>query len=677
MKKFNLLLSVYIFLLFISVPNIFAVPGDLDTTFGTGGKLVTTLTTTDSSKDVVIQPDGKILVVGENQQNVPDYDLALIRYNSDGSFDSSFGTAGVVRLSETGNQRPSGLLLQADGKIIVYGSETNTASNLLLYRFNTDGSLDSSFGSGGKTVISFTGSSAGNHAVLQPDGKIVIAGTLVVNGIAQMTIFRLNTNATLDTTFNSVGYNAIVTPSSSFGYVVALQNDGKIIFGGTDSSVCKWGFLNPDGTIDGTFVSTNFRDKFLDIAVQSDGKVVFTGLLLNTYTVTRYNSDKTIDTFFGNSGNVQLTFQTAALAIQPNGKIIVGGYGAKPNTTNFDFALARLDRNGLPDFSFGNIGIAYGDVSGGFDSLKNIAFSDGKVVAVGRPQVNGYALARFDASEVAVPYRPAFDFDGDGKADVGVFRSSNAFWYILNSSNGAFSASNFGLPTDKTVPADYDGDGKTDIAVLRNDRWFVMQSLNNTLWSTTHGLAGDISTVGDFDFDGRADATIFRNGLWSYRRTVNGETINQTFGTTGDKPIAKDYDGDGRIDLAIYRPSNGNWNIRNSSTAAVTSINFGLSDDLPVPADYDGDGKTDIAVFRPSVGDWYWLNSSDGSFSGVHWGANGDKPVAADYDGDGKADIAVFRPSDGTWYIYQSTAGFKAVNWGISTDIPIPNVYVR
>jgi hypothetical protein len=236
--------------------------------------------------------------------------------------------------------------------------------------------------------------------------------------------------------------------------------------------------------------------------------------------------------------------------------------------------------------------------------------------------------------------RAEFDFDGDGRSDIGVFRPGNGFWYLLRSSGG-FAAQPWGAAGDIITPGDFDGDGKTDFAVFRrsaDSTWYVLQSSNNQFRAVQFGARGNEQ------------------------------------GILFDTPVPADYDGDGRTDFAVYRRTDSlsepaRFLVLQSSNGAVRSVQWGIqTTDSPVPADYDGDGRADIAVYRHSDGTWYILKSSDNNSLTIRFGAGGDKLVPADYDADGRADAAVFR--NGTWYLLQTTAGFRAMQFGLATDIP-------
>ena len=275
------------------------------------------------------------------------------------------------------------------------------------------------------------------------------------------------------------------------------------------------------------------------------------------------------------------------------------------------------------------------------------------------------ASANFVITSTVSTVRTLFDFDGDGRADVSVFRPSNGTWYLLNSSSG-FAAAQFGLSTDKAVAADYDGDGKTDIAVYRAGTWYLQRSQAGFA-GISFGIAEDIPAPGDYDGDGKADLAVFRpsNGTWYVQQSSAGFTGLQ-FGRSGDKPVAADFDGDAKTDFAVFRPTDGTWYV-SQSRDGFRALQFGIASDNPVPADFDGDRKADFAVFRGGV--WYLQRSSAG-FAGVQFGIASDTPAPADYDGDGKADFAVFR--SGVWYLQQSTAGFAGVQFGAAGDRPVP-----
>lgn len=294
----------------------------------------------------------------------------------------------------------------------------------------------------------------------------------------------------------------------------------------------------------------------------------------------------------------------------------------------------------------------------------------------GLMQAATFGRGAFEMNTAATTKRTQFDYDGDGSADLSVYRPTNGTWYLLNSNTG-YTGYQFGVASDKIVPADYDGDGKTDVAVYRNGDWFVLRSRDG-FTSYNFGTASDIPTPADFDGDGRAELAVYRpsEGVWFQLNTLTNNVSASQFGTSEDKPVAADYDADGKTDLAVYRPSVGTWYILRSRDG-YTGYQFGTSEDKPVAADYDGDGKADVAVFRASDATWYILKSGSG-FASLQFGVSTDVPAPADFDGDGKTDIAVFRPEAGDWYQFRSTTNaFTAFQFGQNGDQPTTNAFVR
>ncbi len=289
-----------------------------------------------------------------------------------------------------------------------------------------------------------------------------------------------------------------------------------------------------------------------------------------------------------------------------------------------------------------------------------------------RIATHGRGIYEFDLAPDSKP----FDYDGDGKADISVFRSTDGTWH-LNRSTAGVAGFQWGSSTDRIVPADYDGDRKTDIAVYRpsEGRWYILNSSTSTFATGLWGVATDIPASADYDNDGLADLAIFRpsDGTWWLNRTTAGAIVYQ-FGGLGDHPAVGDYDGDGSSDIAAFRPSTGVWYIFRSTLGPI-GYQFGIGTDKVVPADYDGDGKTDIAVFRPSEGKWYIANSGSPTYPVHTFGAATDIPTPGDYDGDGRADIAIFRPSDGNWWLDRTTAGLIVHQFGQNGDKPTPNAY--
>ena len=243
------------------------------------------------------------------------------------------------------------------------------------------------------------------------------------------------------------------------------------------------------------------------------------------------------------------------------------------------------------------------------------------------------------------------DYDGDGRADFATLRpledNQQAVWHVNRSSGGAPVREQWGSTFfgDVPLPADYDGDGRADLAVWRPlfGDWQILRSSDRgfTIWR--FGRESDLPVPADFDGDRRVDQAVYSDGLWQIFGSVVGVTETR-LGSGLDLPVPGDYDGDGRAEAAVFDPINVRWIIAQAGSATPRIVQWGAAGDIPVPADFDGDRRTDIAIWRPSTGAWWIISSRTGGILSATWGAAGDRPEPADFDGDGKADLAVYRP---------------------------------
>jgi uncharacterized delta-60 repeat protein len=335
----------------------------LDPTFGTGGRV-----TTDMAGSVAVQPDGKLVMAGgayvsSNGNSA----FALERFNSNGALDASFGTGGKVTTDFGGRFGGArSVALQPDGKIVAAGGLViGLFNDFVVARYNSNGTLDTSFGTGGKVITDFGVSADAMSVGLQPDGKIVVAGSANLNGGENFEVVRYNSNGTLDATFGTDGKvtTTFGVPQQGFsyalGYSLALQQDGKIVLAGQ-------AFLN------GAY----------------------------TFALARYNSNGTLDATFGTGGTVTTAFGQNAVAfsvaVQPDGKIVTAGFGS------FKFALARYTSNGTLDPTFGTGGQVTTAIAGLNDGAERLALQgDGKIVVAGRSYINGdfhSALVRYNSN---------------------------------------------------------------------------------------------------------------------------------------------------------------------------------------------------------------------------------------------------------------------------------------
>ncbi len=476
--------------------------GTLDNSFSGDGKLTTAiidnLYRSDHLSGLIIQPDGKIVAVGNTSDNMGNDDFALVRYHTDGSTDNSFSGDGIQVTSVATTDGITDVSLQNDGKIVVTGLSNNAGIiRLTIARYLPEGILDNLFSGDGIQTVNVTSYTIGTTLSIQSDGKIVVGGYFLNNLFVQIGIVvRVNADGTLDNSFSGDGMQTIDFGGSDFFIGdLTIQNDGKILFtgfatlvgyrefyiarinvdGSPDHSFSGDGLatpntgadppivpgiatsvvVQPDGrimiagsyqnasafaiarynsdgnldlTLDGDGVLADHKASGISmhnaVAVQADGKIVTAGTSGAPsgneahFAVARYNIDGSLDPSFSEDGKLVVFFPRSpsegyAIAIQPNGKIVVAG--SSSNGSNTDFAVIRLNVDGSYDNSFSDDGQLTTDIRGYNDAASAVAIQpDGKIVVGGYSNIFGadddFALVRYNADG-------SLDntFSGDGK----------------------------------------------------------------------------------------------------------------------------------------------------------------------------------------------------------------------------------------------------------------------
>ena len=401
-------------LILATAPSARAAPGDLDPTFGDDGVVRTDLTPTeDHGFAVTIQPDDKIVVAGVKGLGGTNPRFAIVRYETDGSLDPSFGGGdGKVAIDFTpGYDYVYAVRIQEDGKIVVAGTADYFGRNsrFALSRLTSNGSLDPTFGGDGTVMTDVTPSyDALNGMALQPDGKIIVVGGLSAgpsNG--KIGVLRYRSDGTLDPAFSGDGIaRADPTPTYDDGLAIGVEADGQIIvaggagYDGPNERFVALAF-KPDGSLDPTFggdgkVFTDITPKLdipLALAIQNDGRIVVAGGAAQDgpdprFALVRYMRDGSLDPSFKGDGTVVTNVTPHAdgaygVAIDPDGKIVAAGTagdgGPAPR-----FGTVRYLADGTLDSTFGGDGTVTTNLTSGLDSAWSVAIQpDGSVVCSG------------------------------------------------------------------------------------------------------------------------------------------------------------------------------------------------------------------------------------------------------------------------------------------------------
>lgn len=420
-------------LLVASVPAAQAQEGALDPSFADDGRKTTDIQEEDRGRGVIHHPNGKIYIVGFTHHQADSHpssrDPFIARYHADGSLDTDFGSEGVVRRNRS--NRPETFhdaALQDDGKIVAAGYQNNGSTpddrDFLAVRYHTNGTVGDTF-----SFADFGQRDEGQTVLIQPDGKILVAGWIETGSGGASTrdfgVARYDTDGTLDSSFDGDGLVTLdVDGDEDRVRDLAVQSDGKILAGGWATIGGQRDFalarLNADGTLDLSFgddglLTLDHLDTGTSLLVQEDGKILFGGRNASDsnadFAVVRLAADGMPDSGFGTDGTVTVDFDGdrdsgVHMVQQADGKILVAGNATVDGQR--DFALARLNVDGTLDASFAGDGRQTTDFNGYEDAARSPAIKDGKILVVGRAEKDGggrdtrdIALARYIGDEEA------------------------------------------------------------------------------------------------------------------------------------------------------------------------------------------------------------------------------------------------------------------------------------
>jgi len=573
-----------------------------------------------------------------------------------GVFDRNFGTNGTVTTAVGSNLQGGKIKIQPDGKILILGTiDSGSSQKTALVRYNSDGSLDTNFGNNGIVIQELSPAfETANDLALQSDGKIIVAGNIFspATQSVDFAVARFNQNGTLDTSFGTSGLATVNQSSQDIFNAVVVQPDNKIVAVGTTSQN-NYDFaairFNANGTLDQSF---------------SDGGLFFLDL-----------------SPFSN------TQEFRAVTLFPNGRILIGGTALDNGGTE---VLVLLEPNGALAPNFGTNGVRqefFGSESPG-SKIDLAVLPDGRFLSVSRSLIRRY----LSNGTVDQTFRSAF---ATGSSDIVPLGTD-----LGVRSDGKFIVLNQGLSSARYDTVLYDINGRDinrvknligyDVAVQPDDKFVIaIAAAGSFIVRRYVSISSPGTRIADFDYDEKTDLVVSRLGQTVYvlrsSQSVVSYQLNRSSGE-GVRIIPEDYYSTNPDQFPLYY-----WRYSGQNNPAyfegvtpsggLNTYQWGSFGDIPIGGDYDGETQrfnnlfrksTELAIFRPSTGDWWIYNRSNNTSYAVHWGANGDKPVPADYDYDGITDYAIYRPSTGAWWVHRSgDDSYFTLQFGVATDIPL------
>ncbi len=601
---------LFLFLLCVFSSKSIAQPGALDPDFSNGGIATIGISSDAFAVAMAVQPDGKLLLAGSAQYGVKNH-FALMRVLPDGSPDASFGTNGIV-LTTFGNASSYGraIALQPDGKIVVAGYSYGLSNfNVALARYFPDGTPDAAFGNGGKVNID-----AGSEyeiiygLAIQPDGKIIAVGVVTQpgSGNEDFAIVRCNSDGSLDPSFGSNGIALTDINSNDRALDVVVQPDGKIVVAGSNGDFVALRY-NSDGTPDSTFsgdgkVTTSvFLSSSVDgassIALQPDGKILLGGSGIvfpspyNEFALVRYNPDGTPDFSFAGAGKTTTSIGPEddycnSIALQPDGKIVMAGISFVNG--NWDFSLARFTSDGLLDDTFSDNGKISLPANAGNDACNAVEVgADGKIWAGGYADGvfgNEFALLKLDTAGV-----PDADFNQDGIATFQVGKSASQGNAVALQADGRLLIAGSGTLAYEAQFVRFLEDGTPDLS-FGTDGKMVDGSVGSA-YAVLQQPDGKILAVAGINGDHYALARYLPNGARDSSFGQNGKVISD-FGNGSeyvDEAHALALQTDGKIIVA------GNSFHNNGGGQSYFALARYNPDGLPDNT-FGGDGKVTTPI---------------------------------------------------------------------------------